>query len=87
MKKTTIVVAMLILVSCDTKSKIDPYSFKAPYEIQKHFSHEVKWDAAKQERWMNGELWVDSTKNFKCIVIHHSDVQTPDHASEVTIKP
>jgi hypothetical protein len=73
----TITVLSLYFFEPNGAKKIDPYSFKVPEEIQKHFSYPVKWDAVKQERWLNGELWVDSTRsgNFKCIVIHHENIE------------
>jgi hypothetical protein len=51
--------------------KINPYEHTAPYEIQKHFDHKIKWDAVRQERWKNGCLWVDSIGGDKIIVIRH----------------
>jgi hypothetical protein len=89
MKKIAIVVALFGLIGCDSKPKkrIELYSPKAPYEIQKHFSHKVKWDAVKQERWVNGHLWVDSAGGWKCIIIHHGKVEPPSHAITVNVKP
>lgn len=88
MKKTVIIVAMftLGLASCDQPSKVNPYQYKAPPEIQKHFDHEVKWNAARQERWLNGELWVDSIGGDKCIVIRHHGVNPPSDAGTVEIR-
>ena len=74
----TITVLSLYFFEPNEVRKVDPYSFMVPEEIQKHFSHPVKWDAVKQERWLNGKLWVDSTQsgNFKCIVIQHENVES-----------
>ena len=87
MKKTVIMAAMFILgSSCDQPSKINPYDYKAPPEIQKHFDHEVKWNAVRQERWLNGELWVETIGKDKCIVIRHDGVTPPDDAGTVEIR-
>jgi|LakMenEpi03Aug12_release.lakeMendotaPanAssembly.Ray.scaffolds.fasta_scaffold4203297_1 hypothetical protein len=65
-----------VITSCSNpnKTKINPYEFNAPEDIQKHFNHKIKWDAVRQERWKNGFLWVDSIGNDKIIVIHHEKV-------------
>ncbi len=61
------------MASCSNPNakKINPYEHAAPYEIQKHFDHKIKWDAVKKERWKNGCLWVDLIGDDKFILIRH----------------
>lgn len=75
---------MLTMQGCldAKKSKVNPYSYKAPEEIQKHFNHKIKWDAIHQERWKNGFLWVDSTGGDKIIIMRRDRLFTNHNAKK-----
>lgn len=79
-------VLALIFNACEKESKVDPYRFTAPYEVQRHFAHPVRWNASRQERWVNKELWVDSIGRTKFIIIRHSGVKSPLGALSIQVK-
>lgn len=75
-----------VFSACEKEAKVDPYRFTAPYEVQRHFAHPVRWNASRQERWVNKELWVDSIGRTKFIIIRHSGVKSPLGALSIQVK-
>ena len=90
MKKLNLILITLVFItiaSCDRPSKVNYLDHKAPYEIQKHFSYPIKWDAVKQERWVNGKLWVEERNGWKCIIMKRDlEVKPPKSATSVSLK-
>jgi hypothetical protein len=90
MKKLNLIAATLVLmvmVSCDRPSKVSYLEYKAPYEIQKHFNYPIKWNAVRQERWVNGKLWVEERNGWKCIIMKRDlEVEPPKGATSVSLK-
>jgi len=87
MKKIIFFFSLLaVFTSCEKQIPAGPYRFTAPYEVQKHYDYPIRWNAVRQERWLNKELWVDSIGRTKFILIRHSGVKTPIGAMAIEVK-
>lgn len=90
MKKLNLIATILVLIilfGCDRPSKVSYLKYKAPYEIQKHYDYPIEWNAAKQERWINGKTRVVESNGWKSIVVKHDlEVEPPKNATCVKLK-
>ncbi len=90
MKKSNLYLALALYLvlgcSSDRGKKVSYLDYKAPVEIQRHFNHPVRWDAQRQERWVNGKLRVIYINGTPCLRIEHDPVEPPKGASHVSLK-
>lgn len=81
-----------VLLSCSNQERHDGTAYletPVPYEVQKHFDQEIKWDKWRQEAWLRGDLRVDSNEvGQKWLFIEHNrtDQTIPSNAVEVSVK-